>query len=693
LKVEIPSSVLRPGANVLAIENRISPLLVMEYKGRAQTIQNYGKMPHIGITDISLRGDPDGSVLSADRRPPGVQAWPHDIHQWTLTEDFLEPGVPQARIVRMGAPRNGTCSGQIVIGAAQDAPTPSATLSDLVGPNGAKIPAAAVQVRWAQPLSIKQVKKMHNVAFFTYMPDRWLIRYCGAPSDTWVAVWSDHDGKYGIINSLWEKNTLQVFDRLSPKAPATVSAGSSQPVWITVEIPKETPAGQYTGTLAVKAGGLEPVNFEVRLQVFDYVLANTKDFTAYAGVDESPWALAAWAGVKPWSEEHWKLLEQSIQMAGKLSARVVGIPVIHNIEMNNGADAMIKWVKKGDGYDFDFTLADRYLDLWKQYGHSKSDIIIYIVLPANEYGKGGGTGSVTLIDPVTKKETAFLPPKAETPEGLKLWTECAKAIQAHFKARGFQDSNMHWGLFYDYIGPNGYALAEQLAKETPGIGWARSSHEGRKIHGGEALAGGGASARVTWNAAVRAEQKPPFGKDGTTASLKGWKNPEARLLLPRADSDVSALSVLPPLWQLREVQEMPTTSLHRGFGRISVDGWGRGAYFGPFNPWLIYPTPEGKMEGSIQFEVLREGLQENEARISIEKNDTLPPDIQKMLNTRTERIWMIPPRPEAQRISEYWAGWQEMSWDLYAAAALTSGGKAPSASERAKFFTNTPGVK
>jgi hypothetical protein len=683
LRVEVPREALRAGANVLALENRVCPVVEFEGTRDRAVSQHYWKIPHIGIIDSALASEPAGAVQSADARPAGAQAWARDIHQWTLQEDFLEPGVPQGRILRMAAPRNGACSAQAVIGASQDLSSPSATMGELAGPGGAKIPAAAAAVRWARPLALKQVKQMHKVAFFTYMPDRWLIRYRGAPADTWVAEWTDHCGEGRVLADLWAKDTMQVFDQLAAAVPAKVAAGASQPVWVTVEVPRDAAPGLYTGTLSVQAGGMDEAKFEVRLQVFDYQLAAPKDYTAYAGIDESPWALAKWAGVKLWSEEHWKLLEQSIAAAGRLGARVAGIPVIHDTELNNGKDAMIKWVKKGDAYDFDFTLADRYLDLWKKHCHSQSDIIVYMVHTANEYGKGGGTGAVTLVD--GGKESAFSPPKADTAEGLKLWLACAKAVREHFNSRGIKDANMHWGLFYDYIGVLSYALADPLAKELPGVGWARSSHEGRKIHGSSEM-GGGDAVRVTWNAAVRAEQKPPFTRDGKVTPLKGWSNPTARLLLPRADSDVSALSILPPLWQMREVQEMPITSLHRGFGRICVDGWGRGAYFGPFNPWLVYPTENGKIDAGIQYEVLREGLQETEARISLEKKEPLSAEARKVLDLRTERVWMIPPRPEGQRISEYYSGWQEMSWDLYAAAASAAGGKAPSAEDKAKFF-------
>ncbi len=691
LKVDVPASALRPGVNVLAVENRLSPILAFEGKRGPVVSRWYVRVPHIGISRISLTPTPPDAVRSADLRPAGVQVWARDIHQWTLSEDFLEPGVAQNRILRVIAPRNGACSAGAVIGTDRELASPSATVTGLTGPGGARIPASAVSVRWARPLALRKVKSMHRVAFFTYMPDRWLIRYRGAPADTWVAYWTDHWGEGGLLRDLWKSDDMQVFDQLDGRAPAAIPAGTCQPVWITAEVPADAAPGLYTGSLAVKAGGAQETKLEVRLQVFDYASPDPREFTAYAGIDESPWALAQWAGVELWSEEHWKLVEGSVRMAGKLGARTAGIPVIHKTELNNGSDAMIKWVAKPGGkYDFDFTLADRYLDLWRKYCHGRPDIIFYLVLPADVYGRGGGTGTVTLVE--GGKEKTFTPPKAEDPEGLKLWMDCAAAIHSHFKARGISDANMHWGLFYDYIGKSGFALAGPLSEKFPGVGWARSSHQGRKIHGNAEM-GGGDRVKVTWNAAVRAEQKPPFSKEGKVTPLKGWSNPQARLLLPRADSDVNALSILPPLWQLREVQEMPVTSLYRGFGRICVDGWGRCGYFGPFNPWLVYPAEGGGINGSIQLEVLREGLQETEARIFLEKKEQHSPTARKVLDLRTERVWMIPPRPEGQRIAEYFPGWQEMSWDLYAAAAAASGGRVPSEEDRKRFLADKQTAK
>jgi HEAT repeat protein len=412
---------------------------------------------------------------------------------------------------------------------------------------------------------------------------------------------------------------------------------------------------------------------DLTLEVVDWKLPDPRQYRAYVGVDQSPWALAKWNKVKLWSPQHWKLIEQSVEWAGKLGARVVGIPVIHRTELNNGTDTMIKWVRKPDGtYAYDFTLADKYLDLWRKHCRSDSDVIVYLVHPSDVYGRGGGTGTVTLAD-----GTARTPPQPDTVEGRKLWVHCARAIRGHMNSRGVRDRNLHWGFLYDHAGARNKAFALALNEATPGVGWARSCHTGRNpFHNNEG--------KISWHAAVRCYQQPPFAlarmRGGQhfyfdpaagyrVRSYRGWSDPDALLLLPRADSDVTALSLHPPLYQLRELMEMPMTSKYRGFARICVDGWGRGSYFGPFNPYLLYPGKPGTMDGSVQFEILREGLQEAAARVAIVSRNVPSPQVSKLLECRTERSWVLPPRPEGQRMSEFHAEWLDLSRRLYRAAA------------------------
>jgi hypothetical protein len=57
-----------------------------------------------------------------------------------------------------------------------------------------------------------------------------------------------------------------------------------------------------------------------------------------------------------------------------------------------------------------------------------------------------------------------------------------------------------------------------------------------------------------------------------------------------------------------------------------------------------------------------------------------------MLDDRIMATVHMPRHKYISRAYEYHGGWQERSWDLYAAAAAAAGGKTPSADERAGFF-------
>ena len=95
----------------------------------------------------------------------------------------------------------------------------------------------------------------------------------------------------------------------------------------------------------------------------------------------------------------------------------------------------------------------------------------------------------------------------------------------------------------------------------------------------------------------------------------------------------------------------------------------------------------------MRFEALLEGIQETEARIYLERKldgDWAAAEpgraAQAVLDRRIEETLILPPGSPSTRIGEYCGGWQERSWDLYAAAAQAAGGRAPSADEKARFF-------
>jgi hypothetical protein len=64
--------------------------------------------------------------------------------------------------------------------------------------------------------------------------------------------------------------------------PVTTLAGTNQPFWFTVYVPKEAPAGDYEAAVTFSADGLPPFDVTVRLHVFNFALSDvTHTRTAY----------------------------------------------------------------------------------------------------------------------------------------------------------------------------------------------------------------------------------------------------------------------------------------------------------------------------------------------------------------------------------------------------------------------------
>ncbi len=79
--------------------------------------------------------------------------------------------------------------------------------------------------------------------------------------------------------------------------------------------------------------------------------------------------------------------------------------------------------------------------------------------------------------------------------------------------------------------------------------------------------------------------------------------------------------------------------------------------------------------------------EEAEVRIQLEKagRDQAEP-AKSVLAERIRTITALPCGDGEAVMAEYYGGWQERSWDLYAAAAAAFGGRVPGADEKARFF-------
>ncbi len=685
-EIEIPASVLRKGTNVLALDIHRSPLTKEAYD-KLKPLKDYDvsfcAWEACGLFSARLEASEPDSVQQNATRSAGLQVWNSDLLRADRDTDWGDPNEPLKPIRIVGA-RNGSFSGKVVVGSSSDIKGLKASIGDLDGPSGAKIPAAAVEIRYA-------------------VPD--LPR---AESD------------FNRFDSLLESPPAEVTVRRKKPNPDAVRMmpgemspvpGAVVPAWITVNVPADAKPGDYRGMLKIAAGGKDsPV--PVELHVSGFALPDAKDRRTFVELVESPDTLALEYGDALWSESHWKRVDRSLALCGEAGSKVAYVPLIAETNLGN-EQSMVRWVKAGENrYRYDFAVLDRYLDLVEK-RQGPPAVVCFVVwdnyLEGGEFGdqverlegktviedrlgwKGKGP-EVTLLE--GGKASKLQLPQYSDPAARALWEPLAHELRERMKKRGWE-SAMALGLATD--ARPAPAVMDLWKELLPGIPWASMAHPLRTdIQKIPVLYTGGVWA-------------PRFiSYDGT--SREGWKNPRLVVQFARDVTEYNPLTVF------RCIGEMNVGGDQRGFGRWGADYWPvlkdrRGVRAGRVYEryakanWrnlniktaFLGAGPDGPV-ATVRFEAMREGVEECEARIFIERaldGGKLPPALAaRVKETLAERnrnlvmglsnhvlegfqdvgaYWRIHDwHCDSGLVGYYWyqtSGWQERTRKLYDLAA------------------------
>ncbi len=163
-----------------------------------------------------------------------------------------------------------------------------------------------------------------------------------------------------------------------------IDANTSQPVWMTIDVPRDTPAGVYTGTLSVTAVGEAAIPLSVTINVQAATLPKVADWKVRLDLWQNPWAVAHFHGVRPWSKSHLELLRPHLKMLAEAGQKFVTTYVCHSPwgDVTHVADeTMVEWIRHADGsFSFDYTIFDTYVALAQQCGITDA-ITCYTVQP------------------------------------------------------------------------------------------------------------------------------------------------------------------------------------------------------------------------------------------------------------------------------------------------------------------------
>jgi len=687
LEVEIPPEALKKGTNVLAISLHRCPLPADVFADLNRLKDH--KLPYVlwdacGLYSARLATPADCTVKANATRPSAVQAWNSSLLATDTDVDWGDP-LETLRPIRIVGARNGAFSGKILLGSDEPLKDLKASVSDLSGPAGTTIPASAVTLRYAAAdLTQGPVKPSVFDSLLETPPAETPVRRKTVSGD---AV------------------------RRLPGEPAPVY-GSVVPVWLTVKVPADAGPGQYGGTLTAGANG-KVFTIPVELRVSDFGLPDPKDYRTFVELVQSPDTLAAEYNLPLWSDAHWRLIEKSLALVAEAGAKTCYVPLICETNLGN-EQSMVRWLPQGENkYSHDLRIMDKYLDLvarrlgpsalvcfyaWDNFlegGQFGGDIRFEAKATQDDRLAYRGKGpAVTMVEGTDVKR--LLLPQYSDPAARPLWEGLAKELRSRMRERGMERA-MLLGLATDAVPAP--AVVDFWKELLPGVNWASQAHPFReKIHG----------VPVALTSAVWAPRFIAY--DGT--SRQGWKNPRLMLQFARDLTD------LHPLTLFRLIGEHNVGGDQRGFARFGADFWPvlrdrRGERASritdryPRASWrnlniktaLLGPGPDGPV-ATARFEVLREGIQQCEARIFIEQamdDGRLPDELRarcRELIAQRNRALVMGISPHnlegfvdaaayarvhdwhgLGKVGYYWyltSGWQERSGKLYDLAATVA---------------------
>ena len=683
--VRIPAGLLRRGVNVLAISVHRAPCheVVLKQQGPGRTFTLTWST--CGLSAARLTASAVDGVVPNTVRPKGVQVWNSNVMAVDFDLDWGDPCEKPDAISIVGT-RNGAFSGKVVLGSDRPIKGLAAKMSDLQSKDGATIAASAVQVRYALPDRSDWLRGADRCGFSARYPAR-ATAFDGlaekAPAE--VPVRTSRSGR-----GTW----------VAPGQPKFVF-GAVQPVWVTVAVPADARPGRYTGTLAVSAGGRN-FSLPVRLRVCGWRLPDTQDFTTFTELIQSPESVALCYNTPLWSDEHFQKMEKSFKLIGQLGSRSLYLPLICKTNFGN-AESMVRWIRTGEkSYRYDLKPLERYIEIAEKHMGKPKVVCLYVwdMFLEGSHRHAGATRAegvpVTLFDPATGKTEEISLPSYTTPEGKALWTPLLRKVRELLKKHGLEREVM-LGMMGDYTPTK--KMVEAFAEMAPGLPWILHAHGT-----GESNVRGAALGYKAYVFPVR------FPQDPDERRTTGWRREDLYVQFPRGPWNQRYLT------NYRLMAEMNIAGQQRGFGRMGGDFFPvlrdkRGRKFPiaaqfPKSSWrnlnilscLLKAGPDGALSSHC-FEMMREGVQECEARIFIERailektiDRKLAQRCQDMLDERTRAVLRgysslrIDSRPNSKWVQactfhgagyagSAWypgSGWEEHLGNLYSAAAAVA---------------------
>jgi hypothetical protein len=250
--------------------------------------------------------------------------------------------------------------------------------------------------------------------------------------------------KYILTDEFLNERSTACGPRDKEKVPAHLRAdllsrensfisvdSTTRPVWVSVNIPADAPAGEYTGLITRKSSS-GTVEHNLSLVVQDKLLPPASEWSFHLDLWQNPYAVARYHKVELWSEEHIELLRPLLKKMADAGQKCI-TTTLFDKPWGGGAcyDAfgtMVNWTRNEDGtWEYDYTIFDQYVSLAMECGINKQ-INCYSMVPL--------TNMFSWVDEETS-DTIFMEATPGTEEYENLWRGFLVDFRAHLGEKGW----------------------------------------------------------------------------------------------------------------------------------------------------------------------------------------------------------------------------------------------------------------
>lgn len=221
-----------------------------------------------------------------------------------------------------------------------------------------------------------------------------------------------------------------VADRINTTMQsAALSAGTVQPVWLSIKVPAGAIPGEYTGKVTVDAG--KKYTLDISLSVINKILPPARDWKYQLDLWQHPAAIARVHQVKLWSDAHFNLMRKYYTMLAEAGQKNITVSIVNEPWGHQTYDdypSLIKWTKRKNGtWVYDYSLFDKYVSFVMSCG-IKSRINCYSMIPWKI--------AFTYYDEALQKEAVFTE-AVGTPAYEQFWTVMLTDFTRHLKQKNW----------------------------------------------------------------------------------------------------------------------------------------------------------------------------------------------------------------------------------------------------------------